>query len=269
MKPSDAFPRARAAAERALELDEYLGDAYDSLGMCSLFYDWDWDASESAGRRCLELNPDSLGARVWYPMLLTSIGRPDEAVAEARRAMETDPLSVNALTLLGQVLYVACRFDSATSALDQAFEIDPDYPTAVDFRGLVHVARGEFAEGITAMEHAESVAPHHIFIAWVGYAYGLAGRRDDAVRILDQLKSLASNSYVSPYSFSMVYQGIGDRERWRELVKASLHERSGLLVNLDCAPWNDCIRGDPFCAELRRQIGLLEPADGRLGRGRG
>ena len=97
----------------------------------------------------------------------------------------------------------------------------------------------------------------------VGIAYGFAGRQDDAARILDELNSLATHSYVSPFSFAMIYQGIGDRERWREMMQASLHERSGLLTALN-SPWHDGIRDDPFFAELYRQVGLPEPADAAL-----
>ena len=95
MAPGEAFPRAKAAAQKALALDGSLGDAYASLGMCSFLYDWDWASAERAFKRCLELTPTSLGARVWYPILLAVIGRHDEAIAEAKRAIDIDPLSEN------------------------------------------------------------------------------------------------------------------------------------------------------------------------------
>ncbi len=188
-------------------------------------------------------------------ILLVAIGRAEEAIREAHRALELDPLSVNAATMLGQVLYYARRFDASETALRRALEIDPNYPTAVVFLGLVHLARQEFAEGVAAVARAASVHPHHLFLGTLGMAYGLAGRHHEAAGILDQLTDLADRSYVSPYSFAWVYEGLGDRERWRELITAAFDERSGLLVHLD-APWNDGVRDDPFFAEIRRKVGL-------------
>jgi TolB-like protein/predicted Ser/Thr protein kinase len=258
MPPSEAFPRAKAAAHKALELDPTLGAAYASLGMCAMFYDWDWDASARAFERCLELSPDALGARVWYPILLLVTNHPDEAVREAQRAIDLDPVSANAATLLGQVLFYARRFDACERALARALEIDPNYPTAIVFVALLHLARGEFAEGVATMERAGSMNPHHFMMGQVGHAYGLAGRRNDAARLLDQLTALAARSYVSPYSLACIHLGVGDRTRWRETMRAALDERTSLLVWLD-TPWNDSMRDDPYFAELRREVGLPEP----------
>jgi tetratricopeptide (TPR) repeat protein len=148
MRPSEAYPRAKAAAQKALSLDASLGEAYASLGLCAFFYDWDWVASERAFRKCVELAPDSLGSRLWYPLLLAGIGRAEDAIQEAKRAVEIDPLSVNAATALGQVLYLTRRYDEAGSVLRRALEIDPNYPTALFFLGLVHLAKKQFDEAV-------------------------------------------------------------------------------------------------------------------------
>lgn len=260
MKPADAYPRAKTAAQKALSLDPSLGDAYASLGMCEFFFDWDWIASERAFQRCLELTPESLGARVWYPMLLASIGRWEDAIREAQRAAQIDPLSVNAAAALAQVLYLTRRFDEASTALTRALELDPRYPTAVVFVGFVHLARHNFAEGIAVLEQTTKEIHHPHFLAHNGLAYGLAGRREDALRVLDELTGLAAHSYVSPISFAFVYQGLGDRERWRAMMQAAFEERNGFLALLN-APWNDSVRDDPFFAELRRKVGLPERRD--------
>jgi non-specific serine/threonine protein kinase len=255
MKPSDAYPRAKAAAQKALTLDESLGDAYASLGLCSFFYDWDWAASERAFRRSLELAPDSLGARLWYPWLLSAVGRPEEAIREAQRAVDIDPLSVNAATSLAQVLYFSRRYDEASRALARALEIDPNYPTAVLFVGLIHAAKNEVVEGIPFFEKAASIFPHPHWIACKGWIYGRAGRRDDALRLLDELTDLSRRSYVSPQSFAWVYLGLGDLEPYRRMMQASFEERNGFMTLLH-APWNDSVRSDPFFQELVRKRGL-------------
>jgi tetratricopeptide (TPR) repeat protein len=156
------------------------------------------------------------------------------------------------------VLFYARRFDVCERALARALEIDPNYLTAIVFVALRHLALGEFADGVAAMERAVSMSPTHFCLGQVGYAYGLAGRRSDAERVLKQLNDLAAHSYVSPYSIAYIHLGLGDRERWRELMKASLDERTSLLVWL-ATPWNDGVRDDPYFAELHRLVGLPEP----------
>ena len=255
MKPSDAYPRAKAAAQKALSLDGSLGEAYASLGMCAFFYDWDWAASERAFRRSLELAPDSMGARVWYPALLAMTGRPEEAIHEAEKAVEIDPLSVNASTLLGQVLYWCRRFDESLAALTKALEIDPNYPTALAFSGFVRIAWSQWPEAVALLEKTASIFPHPNFIGIKAWAYGLAGRKEDALRVLDELTERAKHSYVSPLAFAWVYQGLEDMEPWRKMMQASFDERSGLMAFLSAA-WNDHIRSDPFFQELVRKVGL-------------
>ncbi len=255
MKPSDAYPRAKAAAQKALSLDGSLGEAYASLGMSAFFYDWDWAASERAFRRSIELAPESLGARVWYPGLLSQIGRFDEAVREAEHAVQLDPLSVNAATLLGQVLYWCRRFDEAQVALTKALEIDPNYPTALAFTGFVHAARNQWPEAVAFLEKTVSIFPHPNFIGLMAWAYGRVGRREDALRVLDRLTERSKHTYVSPLAVAWVYQGLEDMEPWRKWMQATFDERSGLMAFLN-APWNDHVRSDPFFQELVRKVGL-------------
>ena len=255
MAPGEAFPRAKAAAQKALALDGSLGDAYASLGMCSFLYDWDWASAERAFKRCLELTPTSLGARVWYPMLLAVIGRHDEALAEAKRAIDIDPLSANAAIVLAQVLFFARRFDAAEVAAREALELDPNYLTANVFLGFIHLARQEYDPAVSMLEKAVSIDPHHERIGTLALALGLAGRRDQAVDMLQRLTDLASRSYVSPFSLAEAHAGLRQTEPWRQAMAAALEARAGLLVFLD-AEWWDTMRDDPYMAELRRKVGL-------------
>jgi TolB-like protein/Flp pilus assembly protein TadD len=254
MKPADAFPRARAAAERALALDPSLGDAYASLGNCAHFYDWDWDAAIENYRKCLRLAPESLGVRIWYPVLLVQMGRHDEAIAEAETLRRIDPLSASAATIHGQVLYFTRRFDEAEHACRQALELDPGFVTALVFVGLVHLTRREYDEAVSMMSQALSLAPHHQQLGLMGLACGLAGREAEALDMLERLTDLSRRSYVSPHSLAEAYAGLGRVEEWRAMMAAALEERSGLLVHLDAAWW-DSLRDDPFLAEIRRQVG--------------
>jgi tetratricopeptide (TPR) repeat protein len=255
LKPRDAYPRAKAAAERALSIDGSLGDAHASLGLCAFLYDWDWAAAERAFRRSIELAPNALGARLWYPALLVNIGRSEDAIREAQRAVEVDPLSVNAITLLGQVLYTARRYDEAARELAQALDMDPSFPTALYYVGLIHLAKNEFGDAIAIFERTNVLNPHPLWLATVGQVYGFAGRHDEARRILGELEEAARRTYVSPFSFATVYSGLGDMEAWRSMMQASLEERTGMLMWL-MAPLHDGFRAHPYFQEFVRRAGL-------------
>jgi non-specific serine/threonine protein kinase len=255
MPPADAFPRAKAAAQKALALDESLGEAHASLALCSFFYDWDWAASEREFRLSLELAPESLGARVWYPFVLATIGRTEDAIREARRLVEIDPLSANAATACGQALYMSRQFDEARSVLMRALEFAPNFPTALIFLAAIHLARNEFAEAANLAEKAAAVFDHPYWLAQKGAYYGFAGRKDEALRVLDQVKDLARQTYVSPYCFVWVYHGLGDLEAMKSSLHAAFEERSGLLTALNAA-WYDNVRHEPFFQEIVRKVGL-------------
>jgi TolB-like protein/Tfp pilus assembly protein PilF len=159
LKPRDAYPRAKAAAQKALALDASLGDAHASIGLCAFLYDWDWQAAELAFRRSIDLAPNAMGARVWYPALLANIGRHEDAIREARHAVDIDPLSVNAITTLGRILYIARRYDEASREMAKALEMDANFPSAIFYVGLVHLARREYAEAFAMLERAVLSGP--------------------------------------------------------------------------------------------------------------
>jgi tetratricopeptide (TPR) repeat protein len=186
------------------------------------------------------------------------IGRHDEAIAEAKRAIDIDPLSANAAIVLAQVLFFARRFDAAEVAAREALELDPTYLTANVFLGFIHLARQEYDPAVSMLEKAVSIDPHHERIGSLALALGLAGRRDQAVDMLQRLTDLASRSYVSPFSLAEAHAGLRQTEPWRQAMAAALEERAGLLVFLD-AEWWDTMRDDPYMAELRRKVGLPAP----------
>jgi serine/threonine-protein kinase len=189
---------------------------------------------------------------------LAITGRQEEGIREAKRAVEIDPLSANAATCLGQVLYYTRRYDEATIALNRALEIDPNYPTAVIFRGLVHLARQQFTEAIALAKKAVSIYPHPTYVGIQAAFYALAGRREDAVRILNELTALATHSYVCPFTFVFLHAGMGDTAGWRKWVQAAFEERSGLIPSFFGAPLNDNMRSDPLYQEMCRKVGLPE-----------
>lgn len=258
MRPTEAFPRAKAAAQKALALDDTVAEAHSSMALCAFWYDWDWDGAERAFRRALEIRPDNIPSYVWYSELLGVTGRADEGVDLARRAITIDPLSANAAGQLSLALYLARRHDEAILAGAKALDLDSSYVSALIYVAFARIAREEFAQATELIERAAAVTPHLHWKAHVAYVYGLAGRREEALRILNSLETAASSTYVSPFSFGTVYLGLGDIANWKRAMEECLQERNPLLVFLN-APWNDVVRDDPFVTELRRRVGLPEP----------
>jgi non-specific serine/threonine protein kinase len=259
LRPIEAFPRSKAAAQKALALDDSLGEAYASLGLCALYYDWDWAASERAFRRCLEIQPEYVDAHSRYAVLLAVMGRSEEAIQVARRATDIDPLSVSAAYTVGLILYFSRRHDEASTSFRQALEMDASYHMTYVGLALTYAAKGQFSEAIDTVERGAgaSIGQHaYYWNAVKGYIHGIAGRRNDAVRMLEELKEIASRTYVSPAQVSFVHLGMGDMKNWRKMMQASLEERDYILVFLKCAPWNDAVRSDPFFDELVGKVGL-------------
>ena len=161
MKPSEAFPRAKAAAQKAVTLDDSLAEAHVSLGLCAYYYDWDWAAAEGAFRRALKDTHNSY-AHGSYAMFLAGQGRVEESIQEARLASEIDPLSVSAAAVFGFVLYFARRYEEAIRAIGKAIELDPAYHPAHLYLGITRHAKGEITEAVESVEKAVSIVrnPH-------------------------------------------------------------------------------------------------------------
>ena len=253
MPPSEAFPRVRAAAVKALALDSSLAEAYAAIGQCAFLYDWNWTAAERAFQQSLEIGSASGASPSYLQLLLVVLGRLEEAITEARMEHESNPLSAHAAAHLAAVLYFSRRPGDAIRAAQKAIEIDPDYPPAHSYLSLALQAKGQLPQ---AIEAAQNLPSHPHWKAQLGWLYGLAGRRQDAARTRDELLQLAAHTYVSPHLLAIVYAGLGDSENWAKMMQASFEERAGLLVFLKCSTWNDPMRAHPLFNELAHKVGL-------------
>ena len=178
MKPAEAFPRAKIAAQKALNFDSSMAEAYASLGACALLYEWDWAASERAFRQSLEIAPDNVGAHVWYSTLLAVVGKHEKAIAEAQRAAEIDPLSVIAAAHVSLRFYNARRYEDAIVAARKAIEMDPAYPSAHAYLAFAYEASGQPRLAIESAETVASIMRSPHWTAYLGslYAVGAAGK---------------------------------------------------------------------------------------------
>jgi TolB-like protein/Tfp pilus assembly protein PilF len=252
---AESFPKAKTTAMKALELDETLADAYAALGQASKQYEWDWAKAETMYKRALELNSNSWLAHVWYAGLLSTIGRFDEAIKLDMRARELDPVSVNSSTFLGRDLYRARRYDDAIRACQEGLELDPDDVLALWFQARAEVANHQFPDAIGKLEKAVRLSDGSIYRALLANAYASAGQRGKALDILEQIKALSKQRYVSPIDMAVIYTGLGDRDSAFEWLEKAYQERAARIQEVS-EPLFDSLRSDPRFPGLMRRIGL-------------
>jgi len=210
MPPREAIPKAKAAAMKALEIDEELGEPHAALGLAKMDYDWDWSGAGREFKRAIELNPGHATVRHWHAIYLTVTGRHEEAIAEAKRALELDPLSLIIGTDVGWVYYMARQYDEAIEQLHKTLELDPNFAVAHRNLGLAYEQKGMYEDTITELQEAISLSGGSTnYLAWLGYAYAAAGRRDEAQKVLDELKELSKRTYVASFSIALALYGVG------------------------------------------------------------
>ena len=253
--PREGFPKAKEAATRALAIDEKLAEAHTSLGRVKRDYDWDWPGAEQEFKRAIELNPNYPSAHQWYAVYLSSLGRHQEAIAEIKRALELDPLSLPVNSVTGRVLYLARQYDEAIEQSRKTIEMDPRFATAYQNLGRSYEQKGMYAEAVATFQEWNKVAPGH-GLAFLGRAYALAGKTDEAQKILAQLKELSARRYVSPYHVAMIYAGLGDKEQTLAWLERAYQQRNHNMVFLKVEPELDGLRSDPRFADLMRRVGF-------------
>jgi len=255
--PAVAFPRAKVAASRALELDDMLGEAHASLATFKFLYDRDWTASEAEYKRALELNPNYANAHIWYAQSLLWMQRPDEAVAEARRARDLDPLSLVINANLGFILAVTHHYDLGIEQVRKTLDMDPSFALAHYRLGQIFILAGKHAEAIPELEKAIALSggsPRAT--AELGIAYAQLGNRRQALKLLDGLKELANGRYVSPFNLALIYGALGDKNHALEWLEKADEERSPSLKLLNLSPAFRNIRSEPRFVELVNRAGL-------------
>ncbi|HEX3187411.1 MAG TPA: protein kinase, partial [Pyrinomonadaceae bacterium] len=258
LAPKEAYPKAREAAERALELDDTLAEAHASLAYCLANYDWNWPRAEREFRRALELKPNYSVAHHWYGFLyLASMGRLDEAIAALRRALELDPLSLSIGSNIGLLLYLARRYDEALHEFEQNAEMDRSFVYTHWELALTLEQCGRYDEAIAALQKANALSGTATLPrVLLARAYALAGRKKDAYALLDELGELSTQTYVSPYRMAAVHVGLGDKERAFKWLEHAYEGRDGWLIWLAVDPVFDSLRSDTRFADLLNRVGL-------------
>jgi eukaryotic-like serine/threonine-protein kinase len=257
MPPSEALPRARAAAQRAVELDETLAEAHHSLALSKWFADWDWAGAEQEFKRTLELNPSLAPAYSNYAGLLACRGRFDEAVVAAKRGQEVDPLSAFAGDVLSRVYLYARRYDHVCEVGRKIQELNPNYQWGYSNWAQALAQQGKYQEAITQIQKGIALNRHDALLAISGYIYAKSGQSAAALKILAELEEQAKQRQVSPVYLSYIYNGLGNHDRALALLHQAYQEHSDHLLGLRVNPIYDSLRHDPRFTEMLRGIGLL------------
>jgi TolB-like protein/DNA-binding winged helix-turn-helix (wHTH) protein/Flp pilus assembly protein TadD len=252
---TEAYPLAKAAALKALQLDDGLAEAHAALGQTKLAFDWDWSGSEQELRRAMALNPNSSNAHTYYGLLLTAMGRSDEAVRETRTALELDPLTPSMSVQLGWVLYYARRYDESIAQLKRTLELAPDFGYANMELGWNYAQKRLYPEAFLECQRAVNLMPEdQITLAGCGATYGRAGKRQDALTLLRRLKEVSTRSYLDPYNVALLYDGLGDIDHAMEWLERAYRERSTSLYCVKVEVWSDRLRSDPRFLDLLRRM---------------
>jgi len=260
IRPNEAGPKARDAANRALAIDETDADAHVSRAIVAHWYEWDWAAAEREFKRAIELNPNDSEAHGYYSWLLAPMGRKDEAVAEAKRSQQLDPLSSLANFIVGSALVFTRQWDAAIEQLRSAEELDPTFWFAPCFLGRAYEHKGRLPEAIAEFQRALELEKDNPEIwSGLGHAYASSGNRAEAQKVLDHLKGLSAHSYVAPFNFAVIDAGLGEKDQAIAWLNRAYADRSYYMaVYLTTDARLDSLRSDPRFADLLRRVRLPE-----------
>jgi TolB-like protein/serine/threonine protein kinase/Tfp pilus assembly protein PilF/class 3 adenylate cyclase/alpha-beta hydrolase superfamily lysophospholipase len=254
--PNESFPKGKAAALRAQEIDGSLAEARTSLAYIRYQYEWDFSGAESEYRKSIELDPNYATAHQWYAIELAGLGRMDEAIREITRAQEIDPTSLIANVNAGWIFYHARQYDRAIEQMRKSLEMDPNFA-----RG--HWAISEpleqehrYDEAIAELQKARQLDETPIMLALLSHVYAVSGKRDEARKILERLTELSKDTYVDPYFLAEIHTALGERDQALRDLENAYSQRSSWLVWLKVEPKFDALRSDPRYADLLKRIGL-------------
>jgi serine/threonine-protein kinase len=260
LDPKDAFPKAKAAAQRALELDASLAAPHASLGFIHMYYDWDFAAAESEFRRAIALDKNLVTAHHQYSVYLAAMIRPEESRREIEKAHELDPFSVLVSTDMGFELYYDRRYEEATKALKDAIAMNPNAPLAHLWLARVYQAERKFDDAVVEYKTAgPGVSQSPPALAGLGHLYGIQGKASEAQHVIAEIRRMAEKGFVTAYAPTLVYLGLGDKEQTLAGLKRCLEERANWMVWLLKDPRWDPMRPDGRFQEIVHKVGF--PAD--------
>lgn len=255
LPPREGFPKAKAAALRALEIDPRLFEGHASLGYIVYLHDWDWKAAEIEFTRAIELNPNAANAHQWYANFLSTMGRHEEARREINLALERDPTSAIDSALAGWFYFYARDYEKAVDLLTKTLETDSAFAPAYSYLSAALEAKGDCHAAIELLRQGLTRYPtNQEYIARLARSSAVCGDRAAAQRVLQQLLEMSKRSFVAATDVAVIYAALGDKDRAFEWLERAYGERSVRIVTLKVSPMFDSLRGDPRFADLMRRL---------------
>lgn len=254
--PTEAMPKARAAAEKAIALDESLAEAHVSLGYVRALYDWDWSGAKREFQRAVEVNPNSPDAHFGYGLVyLAPLGRTDEALAELRRAVQLDPLSLVNNTYLGLVLQFNGQRDAGIEQVQRVLDMDPSFAEAHYELADAYMSKGMYVQAKRELDQVTGMPEARIDLSRA-FLLAAQGDRAGAERLLQSSERQAEIEYVRPTSFASVYLALGDKRSAMKWLERGYMQRDGILAYLDCSRGFRALESEPGYSVLLQKLGL-------------
>ena len=245
LPPRETFPKARAAALKALEMDNTLAEAHTSLSLVRYLFDWEWSAAEQGFQRAIDLNPNYATAHHWYGEYLVLSRRFDKGYEELRQAQELDPLSLPINADIGQYYFFTRQYERAVEQLNRVLDLEPGFVRALALLGWTFEQMERFDEAIAKFEQATALSGSRtLIVAGLGHAHAVSGNRAEAVKILQALKEQANRLYVSPYEIAVIHAALEENEQAFTCLEQACIDHSVWLSWLDVDPRLDPLRAD-------------------------
>jgi TolB-like protein/Tfp pilus assembly protein PilF len=254
--PREAYPRARSAAQKAIELDPTLAEPHASLGYLKTFFDWDWNSAEDEFMRAIELNPGYPTARLWHSLFLVFMKRHDEAIAAVDRALELDPLSLISIADRGWAFYHARKYDEAIEQYGKALELDRNFAVAHWGMGLANEQRGRPDEAAANMRAAVELASDNaVYHAALARALALSGKKDEATQTLETLlENRRGRRFVPSADMVFAYVGMGKIDEALRSLDKAYDNKENLMAMLNVDPRLDPLRSNPRFGDLLQRM---------------
>jgi serine/threonine protein kinase/Tol biopolymer transport system component/tetratricopeptide (TPR) repeat protein len=257
ISPKDAILKAKAAAAKALEIDDKLAEAHNASAHVKVNLDWDWSGAEREFKLALELNPNYAEAHHRYSHYLVAMGRFEESLTESFHGLELDPLDLTMNTHLGWHYLMARQDDEAIEQLKRTLELDKSFINARLYLARAYERKGMLLEAITEIQKARDVyGQSQIASGLLGHAHAMAGQRNEALKIVEELSEQSKREHVWPYNIAVIYVGLGERDEALQWLEKAYLEHSDDLIYLKVDPIFDPLRSDPRFKDLLRRVGL-------------
>jgi serine/threonine protein kinase/Tfp pilus assembly protein PilF len=257
LEPHYAYSRAKVAAKKALEIDPELAEVYPTLGWIAMWYDWDWPVAEDYFIKAIRMKPGYAPAHMWYGNLLFCTRRFDESIAQMREARELESLEPALPTHVAWALYFARDFDESIQELNKVIASDPEFSLAYYWQSLNFIAKGNLEEAISLAQRFVQLSAESVWgVSLLGLAYGLAGMKEEAFKILGRLDEMSKDRYVGSLYRSWVWMGLGEKNKALDCLEKAYEERESSLASLSVAPAYDSLLREPRFRDLLRKLNL-------------